>query len=434
MKFEKKESFMMFQQINNYYQKHKIENRDLVILLLIGGLYSGGIFLSNTFVNVYIWKQSGELITIANYNLASYIFQALAFVWAGKLSKAIDRILILRVGILFLCLFFVCVLFIGELAAYYNFILGCLIGIGYGFFWLAFHVMTFEITEPDTRDMFNGVFGILSSFAGMVGPLLAGFIIANMVDDVGYNVIFGISFLLFACAVIASFFIVRKGSKGLFAIKHIAKERKRNKNWKRVLHSHFFQGLREGIFGFYITIWVFLVTNSELALGTFNMFLSGLSIVFYLIAAKYIKPHLRKKSILVGGLLLFASIFIIIFEVNYTLLMVYAVVIGVAYPILNVPFVSMTFDVIGKAYKAAEMRVEYIVIREIFLNLGRALSITVFILGIIFFEEEQIIPTLLIVFGAGHLVIYFLIKNIHIGTKKPKEILIKEQITDEKKR
>lgn len=84
-------------------------NRDLLILLLIGGLYSLGIFLSNTFVNIYLWKQSGDYITIANYNLAICLFQPVTFILAGKLAKKVDRIIVLRLGVIFLCLFsYVC--------------------------------------------------------------------------------------------------------------------------------------------------------------------------------------------------------------------------------------------------------------------------------------------------------------------------------------
>ncbi|GAA3321836.1 hypothetical protein GCM10020331_039330 [Ectobacillus funiculus] len=35
-------------------------NRDLVLLLTIGGLYTLAISLSNTFVNIYIWKQTKD--------------------------------------------------------------------------------------------------------------------------------------------------------------------------------------------------------------------------------------------------------------------------------------------------------------------------------------------------------------------------------------
>src|SRR5690625_4533408 len=81
-------------------------NRDLIFLLIIGGLYSLGIFLSNTFVNVYLWKQAGDYITIAVYNLAIFIFQPLTFILAGRIAKKVDRVIVLRLGVSFLSIFF----------------------------------------------------------------------------------------------------------------------------------------------------------------------------------------------------------------------------------------------------------------------------------------------------------------------------------------
>jgi len=62
-------------------------DHDFMLLLMIGGFYSLSIALSNTFVNVYLWKQSGELIDLGLYNLFIVIFQPLAFIIAGKVSK-----------------------------------------------------------------------------------------------------------------------------------------------------------------------------------------------------------------------------------------------------------------------------------------------------------------------------------------------------------
>lgn len=409
-------------------------NRDLLFLLVIGGLYSLGIFLSNTFVNIYLWKQSGDYITIAMYNLGIFIFQPLTFILAGKLAKKVDRVIVLRLGVIFLSLFFLSVLIIGEHASTYNFMLGSLLGIGYGFYWLAFNVLTFEITEPETRDFFNGFLGVLQSFGGMIGPLIAGTIIAKMTANAGYTTIFTISFILFICAVSFSFFLKRRQAEGDFHFIRILKERHHNKNWNRILYAHVFQGLREGIFLFVITIWVFLITKSEFALGMFNLYLSGLSFVFYFIATKFIKPSRRKKAILIGAIILYFAIFVILIKISYLLLIVYAVLIGIAYPIINVPYVSMTYDVIGKAWKAKDMRVEYIVVRELFVNIGRIISILVFLIAVSNFDAEKVIPILLVVFGAGHLFIYLFVKNIYLGSPQKKEVVMKDQITDEKNR
>lgn len=411
-------------------------NRDLILLLTIGGLYSLGIFLSNTFVNIYLWKQAGDYTTIAVYNLAIFIFQPLAFIMAGKIAKKVDRIIVLRLGVIFLSLFFLSVLLIGEKASTYNFVLGSVLGIGYGFYWLAFNVLTFEITEPDTRDFFNGFLGVLQSFGGMVGPVTAGLIISKMTDNAGYKAIFTASFILFISAVLCSFFLQRRKADGQFFFKKVLAERKHNNNWKRILDSHVFQGLREGIFAFVITIWVYLVTQSELSLGIFNLYFSGLSFIFYFIATKLISPSRRKKAILLGSLLLYVSIFIILFKTTYLTLIIYAVLIGIAYPIINVPYVSLTYDVIGKARKAKEMRIEYIVVREVFTNAGRIFSIGIFLLTITFFNAETSIPFLLIIFGTGHLFINIFIKDIRLTSTSStnRKEMVKEKLTDDKNR
>lgn len=190
----------------NYFFKIKQKNFDLVLLLIIGGFYSLGMFLSNTFVNIYLWRQSHDLMIISIYNISIYIFQLITFILAGRIAKNIDRIVVLRMGVIILSLFFLTVLILGTSAAKYYILLGSILGVGYGFYWLAFNVLTFEITEPETRDFFNGFLGVLQSVAGMIGPLLAGFIIAKMAANTGYTIIFLSSFILFIGAIVLSFF------------------------------------------------------------------------------------------------------------------------------------------------------------------------------------------------------------------------------------
>ncbi|MFD1736562.1 MFS transporter [Bacillus salitolerans] len=393
-------------------------NKDLIFLLFIGGLYSLSIALSNTFVNVYLWKQSGEFSDIGLYNLSIVLLQPLTFILAGRWAKKIDRVIVLRLGVIFLAAFFLTVLFIGERASDFIILLGGVLGVGYGFYWLAFNVLTFEITEPETRDFFNGFLGLLSSFAGMIGPILAGFIISRMEKFTGYTVIFTISLVLFSGAVVLSLFLKRRPAKGTFDFIRIIKERKNNRNWKLITRAHFFQGLREGTFIFIISVFVFITTNSELALGTFGLVNSAVAFVCYYIATRLIKQKYRKKSIMVGGFLLYAAIFLIVFDLTYSRLIIYAIVIAIAYPLLLVPYMSLTYDVIGQGWNAAKMRIEYIVVRELFINSGRVVSILLFLFSITFFDEKKSIPILLMILGAGHAVIYFFVRHVYIDPKE----------------
>ncbi|MCM3122420.1 MULTISPECIES: MFS transporter [Bacillaceae] len=388
--------------------------KDLALLLIIGGLYSLSIALSNTFVNIYLWKQSGELSDLAMYNLSIVVAQPLTFILAGRWAKKVDRVIVLRIGVIFLALFYVTVLFVGTKASDFLLLLGILLGIGYGFYWLAYNVLTFEITEPETRDFFNGFLGILGSVGGMIGPVAAGFIISRLEKLTGYTVVFGLSLGLFSIAVLLSFFLKRRPAHGKYWFRRIITERKHDKNWRMVTNAHFFQGLREGVFVFIVSVFVFIATDSEMALGTYGLINSGISFLAYYFVSRTLKKEYRKQAILVGGLILFLAIFLIIFDLSYFRLLLYAAMIAVAYPLLLVPYASMTYDVIGRGWKAAEMRVEYIVVRELFLNLGRVASILLFLLATHLFSEKQAIPILLVILGSGHTLIYFFIRKIHL--------------------
>ncbi|WP_175639777.1 MFS transporter [Metabacillus schmidteae] len=389
-------------------------SRDLVLLLVIGGMYSLSISLSNTFVNVYLWKQSGRFIDLAIYNLSIVVMQPLTFIFAGRLAKKVDRVIVLRLGVIFLAVFFLIVLMIGGAAAKLLIVLGGTLGIGYGFYWLAFNVLTFEITEPETRDFFNGFMGVMNSTAGMVGPIVAGFVISRLKNFTGYTTIFTISLLLFSGAVVLSFFFKRRKAEGDYILGRIFHERKNNKNWGLITRAHFFQGLREGTFAFVIGVFVFISTGSELALGTFGLVNSAVAFLGYYLATRVIKKNMRKRFILIGGTLLYLSIYLILFDLTYQKLLLYGAIIAIGYPMLLVPYSSLTFDVIGKAWSAAKARIEYIVVKEIFLNSGRIVSILGFIFAISFFDEKQSIPVLLAIIGAGHFIIYFFVKRVQV--------------------
>lgn len=193
----------------------------------------------------------------------------------------------------------------------------------------------------------------------------------------------------------------------------ILEERKYNEDWKLITNAHLVQGLREGTFVFVISVFVFITTGSELAIGTFGLVNSGIAFVAYYLASRMIKKERRKKSILVGGILLYAAIFLL-FDLTYPKLLIYAATIAIAYPILLVPYVSMTYDVIGKGWNAAEMRIEYIVVRELFLNLGRMISIILFILAVTMFDPKVSIPILLFFIGSGHSLIYLFVRKVQL--------------------
>jgi MFS transporter, YQGE family, putative transporter len=60
------------------------------------------------------------------------------------------------------------------------------------------------------------------------------------------------------------------------------------------------------------------------------------------------------------------------------------------------------------------MRIEYIVVRELFVHIGRIVSISGFILSVMLFDLKQLLPVYLLIVGAGHTVIYWFVRKIDI--------------------
>lgn len=423
----------MLKAIEKYAEKQNVPV-DLIYLLILGGFYAIGIFLSNTFVNVFLWKQSQSYLTIALFHLASAIFQLVAFIYAGKKTKDWNHVIVLRAGIITLALFFLTVYLMDEQAATYAFLLGCLIGIGYGFYWLAFNVLTFEITEPETRDFFNGWLGILESLGGMAGPLIAGYIISKFVNSTGYMIVFASSFFFFILAIATSILIHPRKAEGSYNLLEVFRERKNNPNWNALLNAHFFEGLREGVFFFIVTLWVFTVSKSEFILGIFNLSLAGISLLSYSVITRLNKTITRKKQLFIGSLILYLAIFLIIKPDGILFVFIYAFVIGLSFPIFEIPYISLTFDVIGQLREIKRLRVEYIVMREVFLNFGRVISILFFLIFIMVFSEEFAIPLTLLIFGTGHFFVYRMIRYVHVKKQNshPEDYLNPNMIFNEK--
>lgn len=123
---------------------------------------------------------------------------------------------------------------------------------------MAFNLLTFEITEPETRDFFNGFLGLLTSFSGMIGPIAAGYTISRMEKWSGYTVIFFLSLVLFAIAVVLSFFLSKRECEGRYEIVQVLKERRIDKNWGKITRAHFFPRIeRRNVYFCHFSICLF---------------------------------------------------------------------------------------------------------------------------------------------------------------------------------
>ncbi|MFH5185931.1 MFS transporter [Paenibacillus sp. TAB 01] len=378
------------------------------LLLTVHGLVAAANALSGTFVNVYLWKARQDFTLIGWFTLIHHLTMAVTFWMAGKWVKEHNKMNCLRAGVAVSALFYLTVLWAGERAADFFILLGVIQGMSAGLFWLAFNVVYFEVTDPDNRDRFNGWAGLLGAGAGMIAPWISGFLIVHMKQTNGYRLIFTISLIVFVIGVVFSFFLKKRKAEGHYEwFLTIRCLRQKSTAWRTVSLALVAQGIREGVFGFMIALLVYVHTGSEMKLGNFSLISSAVSFVSFLIAGRLLKNKNRRGAMFFGALMIVLILVPFFWKVNFTTLLIFGIGAGLFFPLYSIPMTSSVFDLIGKNPDSVKQREEYIVLRELMLNIGRILGTAVFIIVASNSTAPAVMNWLLFGIGCSPLVSWF---------------------------
>lgn len=349
------------------------------LLLLIHGLLTLGIGLSNLFVNIYIWRLTKDLQVLALFNLLLFSVVPFTFILAGWVARNFDSLWCVRIGVVIHTLFYLTVLILKKETVDYIILLGMFKGLGVGFYHLAEHILVFDLTRDNNRDYFNGINGFIAAFFGMIAPFISGLIIDNLPDLKGYTVIFTISVVLFIAVQILSFFIhPRVSEEKSYQLIEVLKNQ--DPNWRRVLGIIGFYGLRTGIFSFLTALLVFLASGKEFILGSFTLVTGLLTLLSALALANLVRPKKRALYIHISSVMLILALTTLLWRSDWLGIIVFGALTGIFDPFFDIPFESLSFKIIEQDTQNENLRIEYIVARELPLNLGRVLSIFLFYL------------------------------------------------------
>ncbi|MEV5026025.1 MFS transporter [Paenibacillus sp. LPE1-1-1.1] len=359
----------------------KTLDRQAVLLLIVQALYGVANALSGTFVPVYLWKASQSYTLIGWYTMGQYVMSGLTFYVAGKWVKEHNKMNSLRAGIILSGVFYCTVLLLGQQAKVYYVPLGILNGMALGFFWIAFNVVYFEVTDPDNRDRYNGWAGLLGSAAGIVAPWVSGLLITSMQGEQGYRLIFTISLVIFSISVILSFWLKKRHVEGVYNWKHgIQQLMQKGNPWRRIFPAIAAQGVREGVFMFLVGLTVYVATQNESKLGTFSLITSLVALFSFWTVGKMLKKNNRKLAMLIGVIMIAIVILPLFWKVTYATLLMFGIGTSLFMPLYIIPMTSRVFDLIGQSEESAREREEFIVLREAGLVLGRVIGLSSYLI------------------------------------------------------
>lgn len=390
-------------------------SKEAKIILIIGVLFTLAMGLSNIFVNIFIWKKSNDFVIVALYNLMHYIFVPITFIFAGWLSKKKSGIWSLRLGILCFVMFFGLILYIKNNILSYIYPLGILFGIAAGFYWLAYNVLSFDCTTENNRDTFNGFNGCAVGGANALAPLIGGFIIQKAGNTNGYTIVFACSLVLFFTLIFVSLLLKGKRYGDKLNFGHIWGSR--HDEWTKLRQAITVWGLRDVVIGFLIVTLIFKSTGSELSVGKLSLLAAIISSLAFLTQQKLIKPKHRLLSMYIGATLMLVAVLGLTWNIGYTSLLVFTILDAMFSPFFIIPMSSASFNVINE-YHEESLRAEYVINKEIVLNLGRIISTLVLIVLLVFVKQKQVLNFFLLFLGCTQLISLFFLRRMQIWKAK----------------
>jgi len=367
----------------------------------MSAIFSLSVGLSNTFVNIYLWKVDKSYTAIGWYNLAMYVFVPAAFVASGWIANRRYSVSTLRIGIVLHACFYLLALIGGTVMARMPVFLGSVMGAAEGFYWYSFNFLSLRLTESNSRDRFYGQNGALVAVANMIAPVLSGILIAQ--EDRfgpfnGYHVMFAISLALFLLATLVTAKLRSEPISGQLSIVPGLKL-VRQAPWRHLLLGCYIYGLREGVFLFLIGLLMYLATSSEVRLGEFLFLQNLLSFVAFYFAGKFLKPANRLTVLGTGAVAMAMASLLFLRPITTVVIVLYGVALALAFPVFIVPLQSMIFDTISALDKTGSQHDEQIIAREIAENGGRVTGIAAFLVITAISSSTRTVASFALVLG-----------------------------------
>jgi YQGE family putative transporter len=341
----------------------------------------------------------------------------IAFAAGGWIAKKRDRMVTYRIGIVMIALFYLMVILAQEQVPQFYIWFALFNGIAAGFYWTGYLVLQYDVSTEANRIRFLAMNMVMFNSAGLAGPALAGFVIQQNDGLQGYMIIFTLAFIMFVIAAIISFRIpmVQSHHKAYY-LKFMGLVMHRNRRWLKALYSFFVLGLFQGLMLFLPNIMLFQAVGREDWVGYLGVFFSSLTVATgYVISRKAQKENVRKyvffstTGVVAGSGLLLTG-------VELWSVVLFMILFSICNPLAINTLTSYYYRLIGSLPLKGQLRIESVVMRELFLNVGRVLSIGLLVLFATDLESEMM-PIVLFVMAVLQYLLVLLIREKPENTK-----------------
>jgi YQGE family putative transporter len=378
-------------------------------MLAVHCAYTAANLFAATFLSIFIWRAHHDLGQVCLFNAVYALGIPIAFVINGCVFRHADAGASIRRGLLTLAGLYVLVLFLGNASAGTLLLVGFLRGLGEGWYWAGYHLVTYDAITRGNRDRYFGAMGALGAFLGVALPPLAGTIIVFGTQwggaYRGYQVTFGVAAAMLSGAALLAGGL-RAGQRRGFSLVEVFRLPYRNPAWAYVTWARLVDGSSGFVLGTVISILTFVTLRNEQNVGGFNAIVGLLTVAISLGLGIWIRPHHRMPCALLGGGLLVASTLVFPLYLSVGGLVVFGLLRALGGPLHGNALAPLWLQVIDRDPQAPDLRYEYIVSQELALGIGRVVSV----LGVMALaapiDQLTLARVALVVAGAAPIVIW----------------------------
>lgn len=349
---------------------------------LIQGLAAAMLSL---FTPIFLFETSGEsFFTVTLFFAAISFGYVLVLVPVMKVTDRIGFSKALAVSALFAMVQYGTMYFMNsENFWHLIWLLGLMI-VGFrAMHWVPYHVDFTEFTKGGSRGRDISLMFATIAFMGVIGPILAGFIITSA----GYNVLFGTGVALMFFAAISYLYVPATNEKFTWTYRQTLKNLFTPK-FKPVLVSEFAGGIETivNLVAWPVFLYVILDGN-VLEVGALSTVIVGVTIGIQLMVGRYLdKAKGNNVRTLRTGSILYAIGWVLkIFVFSATQIFFIGLYHNIAKIFTSTPYNALMYDMSGEQGKYID---EFTVMKEIAHHTGRTIGLLAMLGLTVFFSVE----------------------------------------------
>lgn len=362
-------------------QKHRDRklSKEAKTTLINHGIYQFANALSLIFVNLYLWRLTGDLWVNGAYNLIALLSAPLATMYIGKVAKVKDRLNAYRSGIYLTAVFYLLILISQERIVDFYYVFALLKGVSTAFYWLGHFTLSYDVTDNHNRHRYLGWNSMITSASSLFAPIVAGTVIGSFDGLQGYVFVFAFAFLLFLLASLQSLRLKKKPShRKAYYLKYSLLMMKKRPDFARSLAGWYIVGVPQGILMYVPAILLYHVIPKEHFVGYMNAAFLCLSIVSSYVMAKWGRSEQSHVYLIITAWgFTFASM-TLLWEVSLWTVIALMSIHSLFKPLQANSYTDHYYRLIGTMPLREYFRIESIVIRESVINFGRASGVILF--------------------------------------------------------